>query len=884
MRMVIKEDYTEVSPEKRREGARDIGPVQPDRRDAAPRLPPHIGTPIGDSAESTMQHRVTIKAYDAPTGGWGSVRSLIRTLTRERVPLSGALTLMRQNKPHGFACVSCAWAKPGKPHLFEFCEEGAKATAWETTARRATPDFFAGHSLTELESWADHDLEELGRITHPMRWDAASDRYRPVAWDEAFRDIGRELRALEPKSVVFYSSGRASLESSYMYALFARMYGNNNLPDSSNMCHESTSVALPESIGVGVGTVTLDDFNKTDGIFFFGQNVGSSSPRMLHDLQQASQRGVPIVTFNPLRERGLMEFTNPQSPTEMLSFASTPISSQYHQLKAGGDLAAIMGLCKALIAADDEAQASGASRVLDHRFIAEHTHGFEQFADAARGYDWRDLERHSGLTRGAMEAAAAVYAGCSSVLGVYGMGITQHRTGVENAQMIVNLLLLRGNIGKPGAGVCPVRGHSNVQGQRTVGITEKPELVPLDKLATQYGFAPPREKGLNTVETCEAIIKGEVRAFVGLGGNFVRAVPDRNAIEPAWRRLRLTVQIATKLNRSHLIHGETSYLLPCLGRSEIDDGGAGPQAVSIEDSTGCMHGSLGMHPPASPHLLSEHRIVAGIAKATLPPNAMVDWNGWVADYSRIRDAIAATYPDIFHDFNRRMWQPGGFHRPLPARERKWKTKTGKANFITPKGLREDIDRPDAERDVLRLFTLRSNDQFNTTIYGYNDRLRGIHGTRMVVLMNRNDIDRLDLHDGEFVDLVTATDDGVHRQVSGFRVTAYNVPEGCCAGYYPECNPLIPLWHYAERSKVPAAKSIPVRLQKSAQLDKDAGATERSLSTPTTELATDLAAGAKMLGAEISGTTRRNPGAALTIAAVAGGIVAHLLRARSRRGK
>jgi len=759
----------------------------------------------------------TFKAYDAPAGGWGSVGSLARSLTRERVPFVGTRALMHQNKPDGFACVSCAWAKPAHPRPFEFCENGAKATTWEITSRRVGPEFFASHTLSELERWPDHDLEELGRLTRPMRWDPASDRYVPVTWQEAFDEIGRELRAVDPHALVFYTSGRASLEASYMYQLFGRMLGTSNFPDSSNMCHESTSVALPESIGVPVGTVTLEDFETTDGIFFFGQNVGTSSPRMLHELQAASLRGVPIVTFNPLRERGLERFANPQSPTEMLSGSSTRITSQYHQVKAGGDNAAVMGMCKALLLLDDEAKASGKPRVLDTVFIAEHTHGFEAFADAVRACPWDAIERRSGLTRNALEAAAAVYARSRAVLGIYGMGLTQHRTGVENVQMVVNLLLLRGNIGRPGAGICPVRGHSNVQGQRTVGISEKPELVPLDTLAELYGFEPPRWKGLATVDVCEGVIKGEVRAFVGLGGNFVRAVPETAAVEAAWRRLRLTVQIATKLNRSHLIHGEVSFVLPCLGRIEIDRQATGPQAVSVEDSTACVHGSRGVADPAGPDLLSEARIVAGLAKATLAPNPRVDWDAWTADYSRVRDAIERTYPEQFKDFNKRMWQPGGFHRPIAARERIWKTSTGKANFIVPRSLSEDIDRPPERRDILQLITLRSNGQFNTTIYSNDDRFRGIEGTRKTLFMHRNDIDRLGLRDGEAVEVVCEAGDDVRRAVQGLIITPYNIPEGCCAGYYPECNPLIPLWHHAERSKVPAAKSIPVSIRPAAPL-------------------------------------------------------------------
>jgi formate dehydrogenase major subunit len=746
-----------------------------------------------------------------PAGGWGSVKEVGNILREEKVAPQKAALLCKQNKPDGFACVSCAWAKPAHPHPAEFCESGAKATAWEVTSKRIDAGFFARHTVRELERWHDHDLEAAGRITVPLRWDAASDRYLEISWDQAFSEIGAQLKKLDPKSVVFYSSGRASLETSYMYQLLARMYGNNNLPDSSNMCHESTSVALPKSIGVPIGTVVLDDFDKTDCILFFGQNVGVNSPRMLHQLQEARKRGVPIITFNPLRERGLVSFTNPQSPLEMLTGAETAISTQYHQLKAGGDTAALMGLCKAVLEEDDAAEKRGDPPALDRAFIAEHTHGFGALAGKLRATAWAEIEQEAGLDRADIRDAARVYMAANAVIGVYGMGLTQHRNGVQNVQMLVNLLLMRGNIGKPGAGICPVRGHSNVQGQRTVGITEKPELAPLDKLAAQYGFEPPRDKGMNTVEACEGIRDGKVKALVSLGGNLVRAVPEHGLMEAAWRALPLSVQISTKLNRSHLVHGQAAYILPCLGRIEIDRQGGVEQAVSVEDSTGCMHGSHGMAEPVAGTLLSEPAIVAGIAKATLAPNPKLDWDAWVADYSKIRDAIAETYPDIFHDFNARMWTPGGFRKPVAAAQREWKTPNGKANFTVPDSLSVDPDMPDRP-GTLRLFTVRSDGQFNTTIYTMDDRFRGVTGDRMVLFMSRTDMDARGLQDGERVSAVTATDDGVERRVDGLRVMEYPVPAGCIAGYYPECNPLIPLWHYAKESYVPAAKSIAVKIE------------------------------------------------------------------------
>ncbi len=758
--------------------------------------------------------------YPHPAGGWGSVKEVGTILLDQGVLLKGGNLMLHQNKTDGYACVGCAWAKPANPHPFEFCESGAKATAWEITSKTIGADFFRKHTLTELRTWSDHQLEAVGRLTVPLRWDPDSDRYVEVAWEAAFDEIGQELKnlhALDPKNTVFYASGRASLETSYMYQLAARLYGNNNLPDSSNMCHESTSVALPKTIGVPIGTVNLDDFEQTDCILFFGQNVGTNSPRMLHQVQSARKRGVPVITFNPLRETGLLSFANPQSPTEMLSTAETQISTQYLQVKAGGDSAAIMGLCKALIARDDAAQAAGSARVLDAGFIAEHTAGLDEFAATARAASWSAIEGQSGLTRAALEEAAATYAGASRVIAVYGMGLTQHRHGVQNVEMVSNLLLLRGNIGKPGAGICPVRGHSNVQGQRTVGITEKPKLAPLDQLEKQYGFAPPRDEGLNTVTACRGMMDGSVKAFIGLGGNFLRAAPDTVRLETAWSQLRLNVQIATKLNRSHVVPGAVNYLLPCLGRIEIDRQAGGEQSVAVEDSTGYMHGSRGRAEPAADTLWSEPAIVAALAQAMLPPEraALVPWADWVADYSRIRDAIAVTFPDIYNDFNARMWTPGGFRRPVPAAHREWKTPSGRANFIAPATLEENPDQPPLARDILRLFTIRSDSQFNTTIYDLDDRFRGVYGGRKVLLVNPDDIARLGLADGALVDVHGVTDDGLVRTVAGLKLVGYDVPPGCIAGYYPECNPLLPLEHHALESMVPAAKAIAVRLAPAA---------------------------------------------------------------------
>lgn len=787
----------------------------------------------------------TIEDYDGPAGGFGSLKAVGKVAIGENVP-DMLLAMRHQNKPDGFMCVSCAWGKPAEPLPFEYCENGAKATAWEITRKRTDEAFFESHTMAELAGWLDHDLEEAGRLTMPMRWDATSDKYVPVSWETAFAEIGHELRALQgdPDQTIFYVSGRASLEASYMFQLLARLYGTNNLPDSSNMCHESTSVALPESIGVSVGTVSLQDFETTDLMLYFGHNVATNSPRMLHQFQAAKQRGATIISVNPLRERGLERFKNPQSPSQMLTGDETEISDTILQVAVGGDIAAITGICKALVAMDDAcaeigkagptdreallarteddggfsikagAAAAKARRVLDHDFIAEHTQGFAAFADYCRAGDWGEIERVSALTRPALERVAEQYAAADKAMGIYGMGLTQQVHGTETVQMLVNLLLLRGNIGKSGTGICPVRGHSNVQGQRTVGITEKPELAPLDKLKELYDFEPPRHEGFTTVTGCEAMIDGRVKAFIALGGNFTRAAPDIPRVEDAWRKLRLTVAIATKLNRSHIIHGEIAYLLPCLGRIEIDEQASGPQAVSIESSLAQFHGSRGRVAPASPDLMSEPAIIAAIANAALPENPKVPWTDWTGDYALVRKAIERTWPATFAGLNDRMFTPGGIERPVAARERKWNTRSGKANFLLPTVMFGGTGESYGEAGVLQLTTVRSNDQFNTSIYGYHDRFRGVNGTRMVVFMNGADATALGVAADDLVDLTTAIDDGHSRVVRGLRVIPYDIPRGSCAAYFPEATPLVPLGHHDLHAHTPAYKAVPVRVSAS----------------------------------------------------------------------
>ncbi|WP_416407462.1 FdhF/YdeP family oxidoreductase [Agrobacterium rosae] len=757
-----------------------------------------------------MADQIPNPESEGPSGGWGSVKSIAR-IYGENWPTPAALdTLAHLNKPGGVMCVSCAWPKPANYHPFEFCENGAKATLSDLTSARCTPDFWNDHTVAELRDWKDHDLEKTGRLTHPMRYDHQTDRYVEVDWEEAFADIGQRLKALPRESAVFYSSGHAGLEASYLYALMARAYGNNNLPQSSNMCHETTSVGLNKVIGSPVGTIVWEDLEKADAFFFFGQNPGSNSPRFLHPLQEAKKRGAHIVTFNPVVEQGLVSFVNPQSPVDMLTGHETTISDEYLQVKAGGDIAAILGLCKVVIEADDAAIAKGGKRVIDVDFIAEHTVGFDKFIQSVRDTGWPDIERESGLTETALRSAGDIYIRSERVIGVYGMGLTQHSQGALNVAMLVNLLLLRGNIGREGAGCCPVRGHSNVQGQRTVGIAEKTKLIPMDKLKQLFDFDPPMEDGTTIVDAVKGLMAGNIKAFICLGGNLVRAVPDQKDMEQAWSRQELTVMISTKLNRSHLFPGANTYILPCLSRLEIDSQATGPQAVTTEDSFSHISGSLGKRTPASAHLKSELAIVTGIAKAALAPNPKLKWDEWTGNYGLVRDLIEFTYPKDFKDYNARMFQPGGFYRGNNAHKRIWNTDEKKVVFTAPHRLNalsfEDAD------GRFRLVTMRSNDQFNTTIYGYSDRFRGIEGTRDVVLMCAQDIAAAGLHEGQKITLVSDFEDGKRRELGGLSVRTHNLPRGTIGAYYPEANTLISIDHHDELSKTPASKAIPVRIE------------------------------------------------------------------------
>ena len=759
-----------------------------------------------------MADRPDLPHDSGPAGGWGSMKGMSR-IYGETWPSPAVIkSLGRMNKPKGVMCASCAWPKPANYSAFEFCENGAKATLWELTSGRCEPDFWKDnkHTVTALREWKDHDLELTGRLTHPLRYNAETDRYEAVSWDEAFAAIGAALQALPNESAVFYASGHAGLEASYLYALLARTYGNNNLPQSSNMCHETTSVGLTKVIGSPVGTIVWDDLAETDAFFFFGQNPGTNSPRFLHPLKDLKDRGGKIVTFNPVIEQGLVSFVDPQSPVAMLTGKETKISDQYHQLKAGGDIAAILGLCKCVVEADDEAKAAGKAEVIDHGFVKQHTAGFDDFIQSCRATSWGEIEQESGLTEAALREAGAVYIAAEKVIGVYGMGLTQHTHGALNIAMLVNLLLLRGNIGRAGAGCCPVRGHSNVQGQRTVGIAEKTKLVPLDKLKELFDFDPPTNDGMNIVAAVQGLFEGKVKAFVSLGGNLVRAVPDQKRMESAWAAQELNVMISTKLNRSHLFPAKLAYILPCLGRFEADQQETGNQTVTTEDSFSMINASIGESTPVSDMVKSELAIVTGIAKATVPPRPSLKWDDWTADYGLVRDLIEKTYPDDFRDYNARMYDAGGFYRGNGAHERIWKTPGGKAIFTTP-GQLNSVGFQDAPGRY-RLITMRSNDQFNTTIYGYSDRLRGLEGSRDILLMCPEDIGEAGLSEGQTVTLVTDVDDGQDRRLGGLTLTAYKLPRGTLASYYPECNVLVPISHHDEMSGTPASKSVPVRVE------------------------------------------------------------------------
>ncbi len=628
-----------------------------------------------------------IESYQGAAGGWGAVKSVANAVRKQMDIRQDVIAMFDMNKPEGFDCPGCAWPDPKHSASFDICENGAKAIAWEVTDKQVNASFFAENTVQSLLNWGDHELEAAGRLTQPLKYDAVSDCYKPLSWQQAFDEIGERLQSYsDPNQVEFYTSGRTSNEAAFLYQLFAREYGSNNFPDCSNMCHEPTSVGLAASIGVGKGTVLLEDFEKCDLVICIGHNPGTNHPRMLTSLRALVKRGAKMIAINPLQERGLERFTAPQNPFEMLTNSETQLASAYYNVRIGGDMALLKGMMRLLIERDDAASAAGRPSLLDDEFIQTHTVGFDELRRDVLNSEWKDIERISGLSQTQIAELADAYAAAERTIICYGMGITQHEHGTQNVQQLVNLLLMKGNIGKPGAGICPLRGHSNVQGDRTVGITEKPSAEFLARLGERYGFTPPHAPGHAAIASMQAICTGQARALICMGGNFALAMPDREASAVPLTQLDLTVHVATKLNRSHLLTARHSYILPVLGRSEIDMQKSGAQAVTVEDSMSMIHASRGVLKPAGVMLKSECAVVAGIAQAALP-QSVVAWEYLVEDYDRIRNDIEAVLPE-FADYNQRIRHPGGFHLINAAAERRWMTPSGKANFITSKGLLE----------------------------------------------------------------------------------------------------------------------------------------------------------------------------------------------------
>jgi len=717
-------------------------------------------------------------------------------------------TLRLVNQRDGFDCPGCAWPEPqGRRKIAEFCENGAKAVAEEATLRRVDPAFFAAHPVAELAERTDYWLGQQGRITHPMVLRPGATHYQPISWDEAFTLIAEHLRGLDsPDEAVFYTSGRTSNEAAFLYQLFVRSFGTNNLPDCSNMCHESSGAALKETIGVGKGSVSLADITSADLVLVVGQNPGTNHPRMLTALEEAKRNGARIVAVNPLPEAGLMRFRNPQHLRGLLG-RGTPLADEFCQIRIGGDQAFFQALGHLLLAAEESAPGT----VVDRDFVERHTHGFAEYAAHVRDLDWAAVDEATGLPREQIVRVSRMLAESERTVVCWAMGLTQHRHAVPTIREIVNVMLLRGMIGKPGAGVCPVRGHSNVQGDRTMGIAERMPEPFLAALEREFGVPVPRRAGYDTVEAIRAMRDGRAKVFVAVGGNFVSATPDTEVVERALRSCALTVHVSTKLNRSHVVHGATALILPTLGRTERDVQDGREQFVTVEDSMSVVHASRGRLEPASEHLLSEVAIICRMARAVLGPDHPVPWESFAADYDLIRERIARVVPGCA-DYNRRVRQPDGFVLPHPPRDsREFPTATGRANFTV-----NPLYYPRVPSGRLLLQTLRSHDQYNTTIYGLEDRYRGVSGGRRVVFAHPDDLAALGVADGALVDLVSEWPDGdgkvSERRAERFRVVAYPTARGCAATYFPEANPLVPLDSTAEVSNTPTSKSIVVRLE------------------------------------------------------------------------
>jgi molybdopterin-dependent oxidoreductase alpha subunit len=748
-------------------------------------------------------------------GGLPAIYQAMRYAWGKMGVARGTQTLLQVNKVDGFDCQSCAWPSPDTGrHVAEFCENGAKAVADEGTLARITAEFFREHSISDLLGRSDHWLNRQGRLTRPMVLREGARHYEPIEWDAAFALIAQELNGLDsPDQAAFYTSGRTSNEAAYLYQLFVRQFGTNNLPDCSNMCHESSGTALKETIGVGKGTVTLDDFDRAGAIFVVGQNPGTNHPRMLTSLAAAKEHGAKIVSINPLPETGNFRFKNPQNFKNPLKTVSTllgagsRLSDLWLQVRINGDLALLQGIMKEML--EDERKRPG--KIFDHEFIRRYTAGYEAFIAALDDVSWEIICESSGIERSQIRQAAEIAMEAKSVIVCWAMGLTQHKNAVNTIQEITNFLLLRGNIGKPGAGACPVRGHSNVQGDRTMGIWEKPSQQFLDGLAARYGFEPPREPGYDTVEAIKAMHLGKIKVFFALGGNFLSATPDTDFTAEALSRTRLTVHVSTKLNRAHLVTGRQALILPCLGRSELDRRGTGEQFVTVEDSMGIINPSRGRLEPASEFLLSEPVIVSRLARAVLGNRSKLPWAQFAEDYSLIRSEIEEVIPG-FERFNERISQ-GVFYLPSPPRDRReFPTPNGKANFTIhqieplPIGFHQFV-----------LMTMRTHDQFNTTIYGLDDRYRGIYNGRRVIFMHPDDIREAGFHQGQPVD-ITSHFHGQKRYAERFLVAPYSIPRGCVATYFPEANVLVPIGSVAEKSNTPTSKSILVTLAPSPDVE------------------------------------------------------------------
>ncbi|MFE4611486.1 FdhF/YdeP family oxidoreductase [Streptomyces niveus] len=760
--------------------------------------------PSGDPVQDAPR----VAAPRDSAAGLPAVAHSLRVAQQQMGVTRAARTLLKVNQKDGFDCPGCAWPEGDHRHTAEFCENGAKAVAEEATLRRVTPDFFAAHPVADLATRSGYWLGQQGRITQPMLLErgaadgtAGGDRYEPVSWERAFAIIAEELTALDsPDEALFYTSGRTSNEAAFLLQLFAREFGTNNLPDCSNMCHESSGSALAETLGVGKGSVSLEDMHQADLIIVAGQNPGTNHPRMLSALEKAKAAGARIISVNPLPEAGMGRFKNPQTPHGLLKGAA--LTDLFLQIRIGGDQALFRLLNKLVL---DAAESDPAA--VDEAFVAEHTNGFEEFTAAARAADWEQTLAATGLERADIERALAMVLASKRTIVCWAMGLTQHKHSVATIREVVNFLLLRGNIGRPGAGVCPVRGHSNVQGDRTMGIFERPAPAFLDALDREFGITSPRHHGYDVVRAIRALRDGDAKVFFAMGGNFVSASPDTEVTEAAMRTARLTVHVSTKLNRSHAVTGARALILPTLGRTDKDVQAGGRQVVTVEDSMGMVHTSRGNLAPASPHLLSEPAIVTRLARAVLGPASLTPWEEFEKDYASIRDRISRVVPG-FEDFNERVAVPGGFQLPhAPRDERRFPTATGKANFTAA-----PVEYPELPAGRLLLQTLRSHDQYNTTIYGLDDRYRGIRNGRRVVLVNPEDARQLGLADGSYTDLVSEWRDGVERRARGFRVVHYPTARGCAAAYYPETNVLVPLDSTADTSNTPASKSVVVRFE------------------------------------------------------------------------